>query len=180
LDDNGRNLEAPLGSYDRHTIGLHWATAVLVAIQFVIGKTTPLLPRGPLRVDIWSMHIVLGFVLASVIAAGSLWRLRRRAAPAAEHGILQVVATATHRLLEALLITIVALGILNVFAHAFPLFNIMHFPRLGGLQFMRRINAWHELVADTLVAIALLHGGAALFHHYVLKDNILRMWPGLR
>jgi hypothetical protein len=40
--------------YDRTTVTLHWVTAILVAIEFLIGRMTSLLPRGPLRVDIWS------------------------------------------------------------------------------------------------------------------------------
>ena len=38
--------------YDKTTIRLHRATAILVAIQFLIGRTTNFLPRSPLRVDI--------------------------------------------------------------------------------------------------------------------------------
>jgi cytochrome b561 len=167
--------------HDRMTIALHWATAILVAIQFFVGKTAPLLPRSPLRVDIWSMHVILGFVLAAVVLAGVLWRRVPHGHPPAERGVFRAVATATHRVLEVMLIIIVTLGILNVFAHAFPLFNIVHFPRLGDIQFMRRVNAWHELAADILIVVVLVHASAALFHHYVLKDNILtRMWPSLR
>ncbi|WP_024519293.1 cytochrome b/b6 domain-containing protein [Bradyrhizobium sp. Tv2a-2] len=165
--------------YDRLTIGLHWATAVMVAIQFVIGKTAPLLPRGALRVDIWSIHVVQGFVLSAVVLAGVFWRrMHRRTAPT-ERGVFRALATATHHMLEALLIMIVALGILDVFAHAFPLFNVVSFPRLGDDQFMRHVNAWHEVAANILIVVALGHAGAALLHHYVLRDNILtRMWPG--
>jgi len=38
--------------YDRPTIVLHWLTAVLVTVQWLIGRTTGLMARGPLRVDI--------------------------------------------------------------------------------------------------------------------------------
>jgi hypothetical protein len=51
-------------------------------------------------------------------------------------------AVATHRLLDLLLLIMVALGITNVFAHGFPLFNLWHFPKFGGNEFMRSINAW--------------------------------------
>ena len=61
--------------YDKTTISLHWATPVLVTIQFLIGRTTNFLPRGPLRVDIWSVHVMVGFTLTLVVAAGLLWRV---------------------------------------------------------------------------------------------------------
>jgi hypothetical protein len=45
---------------------------------------------------------------------------------------------------------------------------------------MRSINAWHGLIANIIIAVALLHAGAALFHRYVINDGVLRrMWPGL-
>lgn len=68
--------ESPPEVYDRTTITLHWATAILVAIQFLIGRTTNFLPRGALRVDIWSVHVLFGFALASVVVMGILWRAR--------------------------------------------------------------------------------------------------------
>ena len=58
---------------NRTTITLHWATAILVAIEFLIGRTTGLLPRGPLRVDIWSVHVLFGFAFAGVVLVGMLW-----------------------------------------------------------------------------------------------------------
>jgi cytochrome b561 len=71
----------------------------------------------------------------------------------------------------------VAFGITNVFAHAFPLFNLWHFPRLGDEDFMRSVNAWHGIVANIIITVVLLHSAAALFHHYVIKDGVLRrMW----
>jgi cytochrome b561 len=105
----------------------------------------------------------------------------RRAHQPAGRGTLDRLAAATHCVLGALLIIIVVLGVLDVFAHAFPLFNTLRFPKLGGTEFMQRINAWHGLVANLVAAIACFHGCAALFHHYVLRDDVLmRMWPGLR
>jgi cytochrome b561 len=39
----------------------------------------------------------------------------------------------------------------------------------------------HELVAYLLVALIALHAAAALFHHFVRRDNVLKaMQPGRR
>jgi cytochrome b561 len=39
----------------------------------------------------------------------------------------------------------------------------------------------HEVLANTGYALVGLHAAAALFHHYVVRDNTLRlMWPLLR
>ncbi|WP_445218103.1 cytochrome b [Bradyrhizobium sp. Pa8] len=167
--------------YDRTTITLHWATAILVGIQFLIGRTTNLLQRGPLRVDIWSVHVLFGFAFTCVVILGLVWRTTRgRRLPPIDRGVLHVAAVTMHRLLDLLLVIMVALGITDVFAHGFPLFNILHFPKFGSDEFMRSVNAWHGLIANIVVAVALLHSAAALFHRYVIKDGVLRrMWPTL-
>ena len=172
MADHAKN---PAEAYDSTTITLHWVTAVLVAIQFLIGRTTNFLPRGSLRVDIWSVHVVFGFALASAVVLGMLWRATRsrRLAPL-NRGLPHLVAVATHRLLDLLLLIMVALGITDVFAHGFPLFNLWHFPKFGGDELLRSVNAWHGLVANIIVAVALLHSAAALFHHHVIKDGVLR------
>jgi cytochrome b561 len=163
------------------TIALHWATAILVAIQFLIGRTANLLPRGPLRVDIWSAHVLFGLAFGSTVVLGMLWRATRgRRLPPLNRGVLHLTAVATHRLLDLLLLVTVALGITNVFVHGFPLFNLWHFPKLGDGDFMRNVNAWHGFVANIIVVVALFHSSAALFHRHVIKDGVLRrMWPTL-
>jgi hypothetical protein len=71
-------------------------------------------------------------------------------------------------------------SITNVFAHGFPLFNLWHFPKFGGDEFMRSVNAWHGLLANIIITVALFHSAAALFHHHVIKDGVLRrMWSTL-
>jgi cytochrome b561 len=89
-----------------------------------------------------------------------------------------LTAVATHRLLDLLLLIMVALGITDVFAHGFPLFNLWHFPKFGSDEFLRSVNAWHGLTANIIIAVVLFHSAAALFHHHVIKDRVLRrMWP---
>ena len=60
--------------YDRATIGLHWATAVLVVVLWTSGQLADLVPKGPLRTDAWSSHFVLGFALAAVLIWRLVWR----------------------------------------------------------------------------------------------------------
>jgi cytochrome b561 len=168
--------------YDRGTVALHWAVASLVGLLWVIGRLTGLLPKGPLRVDIWSIHALLGFVLAALIVGRIGWRLfcGRRLAPPTT-GPARAASATVHGLLYVLMVTIAVLGVLNVFGHGFPLFGAWSFPRFWHGPFQRQINEWHDLAANLIAAVAALHAAAALFHHYVLRDGVLRrMVPGLR
>jgi cytochrome b561 len=168
--------------YDPVTRGLHWATAGLIVTLWVMGQTTGWLPRGPARVDVWSVHVLLGFALACVLVARIVWRMGPgRSLPATAYGLFNIVAKATHYALYALLIAVVTLGITNAFAHGLTMFNLWKLPGGGDKAFTHMINGWHELAANMLVAVALLHAVAALFHHYMLKDGVLaRMAPRFR
>jgi cytochrome b561 len=173
--------EPPHEIYDPMTIRLHWTVALLVAALWLMGRTIGFLPRGTLRIDLWSLHVLFGFGLAGVLILRIVWRLTcARRLPAADRGALRLLAVTTHRAIYVLLLAIVALGVINVFARGFPLFNVWHFPKLGQDDFARTINAWHDLVANVVAATVALHAAAALFHHYVVKDTVLRrMWPAM-
>jgi cytochrome b561 len=168
--------------YDRTTIRLHWATAGLVAYQWIVGRLTEFLPKGPFRLDLWSIHVLLGFALAAVLLARVGWRLSRgRHLPAEAQGAQHVAAVGTHAVLYVLLVGVVGLGVLNVFAHGFPLFGAWHFPKVGGPHYSKVVTGWHNLFANLVAALAFFHAAAALFHHYVQRDGILaRMLPGVR
>jgi cytochrome b561 len=167
--------------HDAVTRRLHWATALLVSVLWIIGQTTGWLPRGPARVDVWSVHVLLGFGLACVIVARIVWRLRQGALPSTGHGLLVAsAAKIVHAVLYVLLVAVVTLGVINVFVHGFPLFNTWTFP--GADKELRGfINHWHKLAANAIAIVALLHALAALVHHYVFRDEVLaRMAPVFR
>jgi cytochrome b561 len=167
--------------YDSVTMRLHWATAALVTILWTMGRLTVFLPKGPLRLDIWSVHVLLGFTLAIVILSRIGWRIARgRKLPAPEQGDRHLLATAVHALLYILLVGVAGLGILNVLAHGFPMFGIWHFPKIGDANYDKVVNGWHNLFANIIAGVAAFHACAALFHHHVIKDRVLgRMWPAM-
>jgi cytochrome b561 len=154
-------------SYDRTTIALHWTTAALVVVMWIIGQTADWIPDGPINTSYWSIHVVLGFALAAVLPWRMVWRhTGGRRLPAADTGILQVFARVTHCLLYGFLITVVALGIVNAFVRGYNLFDLVSLPRLGDRAWRRPITQWHGLAANILLGLAIFHAVAALLHHY--------------
>ena len=74
---------------------------------------------------------------------GCFWRVAgERRLSWSERGFRHLLAVITHRLLDLLLLIMVDLGITNLFAPAFPLFNLWHFPNVGDDEFMHSVNAW--------------------------------------
>lgn len=161
--------------YDTTTIALHWFTAISVAALWIVGQTADWIPRGAVRDDDWSVHVVLGFALAVALASRILWRSRGgRRLPPANSGILRLLAEATHYALYALLLIVVALGAVNAFARGYNILGLFSLPHFGAAASRGPITHWHGLAANVLVGLAFLHAGAALAHHYILNDGVLR------
>lgn len=168
--------------YDRTSITLHWITAASVAVLWIIGQTADWIPDGPANTAVWSVHVVLGFVLAGVLLWRMAWRLSGgRNLPAADPGALHVLAKATHYLLYALLLVVVTLGVVNAFVRGYNLFDLVNLPQIGDRALRRPITHWHGLAANILLGLAAFHAAAALAHHYLWRDGVLgRMLPGVR
>jgi len=61
-------------NYDEVAVALHWATAILVLIQFLLGVTWDYFAK-PMRAEMQTLHISLGVLLTAVVVARIVWRL---------------------------------------------------------------------------------------------------------
>jgi cytochrome b561 len=163
--------------YDTVTIGLHWATAVLVVLLWTIGKTIDFAPSGALRTDYRSLHMLLGVTLLGVFIVRVIWRVSRgRSLPGVGGTLIEATARLTHWALYALILTTLALGLANVWARGDTIFNLFTVPAFdpGNHALRSLIGDWHALAADAILILAGLHAAAALFHRYILRDGVLR------
>ncbi|MDP4006447.1 cytochrome b [Methylobacterium sp. NEAU K] len=162
--------------YDHATVTLHWLMATLVLVLWLIGTfLEDIVPKGVLRSGIWSAHFVLGFLFTGVIVALLAWRhTRGRQLPVEDPGPLHVLAKATHAALYLLLLLIAGLGIANAFVRGVTLVGPLALPQLGDPDWRRPLTHWHGLAANILMAVALFHAAAALIHHYLWHDGVLR------
>ncbi|HVI88980.1 MAG TPA: cytochrome b/b6 domain-containing protein [Dongiaceae bacterium] len=183
----GRAPGEPKTDYDGLTILLHWTTALLVVILFVLAQTWNLLERGtPLRHMLQSLHVSLGLVFTAVLAARLLWRaIAGRKLVQMSGGFAGFAAKAMHYLLYVLLVVEAALGWSFRWAAGDPLslFGLFSIPSPFDFTVEQRhaIAAAHNWVAISILLLAGAHALAAIFHHYALKDGILsRMVPILK
>lgn len=164
-------------SYDRQTVVLHWATAVLVVLQWTGAQLIDRFPKGPLRVDARSMHITLGCLLALVIVARITWRSTRgRRLPPTDRGLRRILAGMVHTGLYVLLVSTVSLGLLNVWVRGDSLFNLASVPKLivAGVNMRGVVGNAHALAANLILALAGVHAAAALWHQYVRRDRLMK------
>lgn len=165
---------------------LHWTAVALILLAWLLGLFGDDLPKGPARDLGLFIHITAGLVVLAMVVLRILWRIVDRA-PDAESGryavLMQRMASLAHIALYGLMIAVPVVGIVVQFARGqpLPLFGITEIasPWPADRAFARSVKEVHELLAHALVAIAAVHAAAALFHHWVLRDNTLRrMWPG--
>jgi cytochrome b561 len=174
----GRSLH-----YDSATIALHWTSALLIGLLFLIGKTIDYAPNGPLRIDYRSLHMLLGVTLVAVYTTRIIWRLSHGGVLPPEGNVwLARAARLVHWVLYLLIPITLALGLANVWVRGDVVFNLFKVPAYDPSNKALRalIGDWHALAADAILIVAGLHAAAGLFHHYVLRDGVLRrMLPRL-
>lgn len=169
--------------YDGRTIALHWITAVLIAEQWIGARLTDDF-SGTAHLFMRSGHITLGVVLACVLIARIAWRRAGGHRPGTnDPPLFEALARITHWALYALMTAVVALGLVMVAASGANWFGLIHLPGFapGDRALRHLLKGWHETVANTILVVAGLHVAAALFHHYVWRDGVLRrMLPSWR
>jgi cytochrome b561 len=165
--------------YDSVAIALHWAVALLVVVQFAMAVTWDWFAK-PTRQALESVHISLGVLLTAAIVARIVWRLipgHQRSS--LESGWVRLASKGVHYLLYLLLVAQAALGFGFRWAqgHSVEFFGLFAIP--GPFAELARptrrlLHEGHEWIGWAIVIIALGHALAALYHHYMLKDGLLR------
>ena len=160
-------MDKPLLRYDRRTIVLHWLTAILVITLWTLGHAIDGFAKGEPRIFARSVHI-----------ARVHWRSGKRAVrlPTAGSAWLGTIATLMHWLLYILLIATVVLGITNAWVRGDTIFGLFKIPAFdpGNEDLRDTVEVLHGLSAFALLVAALLHAAAALLHHFVGRDDVLR------
>ena len=159
---------------------IHWLTAIVVSLAFVYG------PGGSEeRVYAASrdfdrqLHETLGLCVLALLALRILWRMvDRRPAPIQVARWMEISAKVVQAALYALLFLVPLTAITGAWLEGHPLTllgGIQLAPMLGESHALgAKIASVHTWLGDTIIWLAGAHALAGLFHHYVLKDGVLR------
>jgi len=168
-------------SYDQKTIDYHWLSAVLVIGLWLLGQTIDWFPKDSPRIMARSMHIAFGLLLAFVVIRRIWWRSTQGIKLPKVPGILGRLAGTVHYILYLLLISVLTIGIAAVWIRGDNIFNLFQIPAFDPTNKALRgkVVELHGLFANYLIILAMTHALAALWHQWILKDNLInRMWPG--
>jgi cytochrome b561 len=181
--------------YSAVAILLHWASALGVLVLIGLGLTMTHAALAPLRqFQLYQWHKSVGITVLALTALRVLWRLTHRPPPhpAGMSARERRAAAAAHHLLYLLLVGLPLTGwavvSLSPFNIPTVLYGIVPWPHMplaalvpdpGAAEaVLKRV---HALGAWFLAALLAVHVAAALRHHLLLRDDVLRrMLPGRR
>jgi cytochrome b561 len=148
--------------------------------MFGLGWYMADLPLGQHKFDMYQLHKSIGITIFVLAAARLLWRLLNPAPPlpATMKSWERTAAHMSHALLYLMLFAQPLIGFLQSNAANFPVvwWGAIRLPALIGTDeaLAETLVEVHEWNSRLLLALVLIHAGAALRHHFVLKDDILR------
>ena len=170
-------------TYTRTAVALHWAAALLIISALVLGWYVAGLPFSPRRLQWVMWHKWLGVVVLAVSGLRLTWRLlypppplgeAASRMPAWQHGLHR----GTHAMLYGLFFAVPISGWAYSSAAGFPVvvFGLIDLPDLlpADRSLASMVRHAHMVLAYTLAAFTALHIAAALKHHLVDRDGLLR------
>ncbi len=174
--------------YDTVAMTLHWVIAFGILLQIFMGLVMVHLaiPIG-LKFQLYQLHKSIGITVLFAVALRLVWRLTHRppALPETMPALEKTAAGATHFLLYAFMLALPFTGwiVVSVSPYNIPtvLYGIIPWPdlpwfsTLADKQTADTIAQFiHDWLGYIIIGILLLHILAALRHHFLLRDNILR------
>lgn len=161
--------------YGTVAVLIHWISALLILVLLGSGFRSGFVDDTETKAAVLRIHVPVA-MLVLILTIGRLiwwWRFDRKplALAGAPHW-QQSIARWTHRLLYLALLLLLASGITMSVMSGLPfaLFGAAEFPDLSTIP----PRAGHGIGARVLAALLILHAGAALYHHWFLKDKTLK------
>ena len=169
--------------YTCTAMALHWVLALALLGSFSMGLYMADLPVSPQRLKLYNWHKWAGTTILTLSLLRLLWRATHRPPADLPAPAWQLrAAHFTHAALYLLFFAVPLVGWAYSSAAGFPVvwFGVLPLPDFVSPDkaLAEAIKPWHGALAWALAALAALHVGAALKHHFIDRDGLLmRMLP---
>lgn len=163
--------------YGKVSIALHWLMLLLIAAAYACIQLRELYPRGSdIREGLKAAHFTIGLTVLALVVIRIIARLRapNPPSPRSWDGWL---ASLMHLALYAFMVVMPLLGWLTLSAEGDPIpFYGLNLPPLDSPDkgLADRTKELHETIGEVGYWLIGLHAAAALVHHYILRDGVLR------
>lgn len=161
--------------YGAVAISIHWITAAMIVLLFATGLTAAGQADAAAKLALLRVHIPLGIgVLLLTLLRLAWWAVadrERPASPADQPAWQKAAARTVHVLLYAVVLATAASGIATVaLSGALPaIFGSAALPDFTTVL----PRAAHGVLPRVLLALLVLHTGAALYHQFIRRDHIM-------
>lgn len=170
--------------FGRVSIANHWFAALLIIGMLSLGLYMADLPKGPWKGQLFALHKSFGILVLMLGAMRIGWRLgNTRPGPVdTAQPWLRKTARLLHLLLMAMMLVLPLSGwaMSSAGDHPVSFFGLFTLPPLLAVDkdLGETLSDVHEVLAWTLIALLVLHVGAALQHHFIARDATLRRMLG--
>lgn len=158
----------------------HWLLFALLFCAFALGLTMTDMELSPDKLRLYQLHKSFGIAIMGVALLRLLWRLLNPVPemPAAMARWEKQAAHVTHAVLYILMLLVPLIGWIMSSASGYPVsvFGLFVMPNLvqPDKELAEFLAEVHETLAWGMLALVGLHVAAALKHHFINKDNVLR------
>lgn len=168
--------------YARGSIVLHWLIALLLAGNFIGAWVAEDLPK-PEKMELMGYHKAFGLTILALTVLRIIWRLTHKAPPLVDTLKAWEVALSkvTHAGFYFLMLAIPLAGwaMVSGFSQGAPtsVFGLFDAPALPVSFDKETVGLYHELhevFANLMIALFVLHVGAVIKHVHIDKDGTLR------
>lgn len=163
----------------------HWGLLLLLTFSIIAGNILASMPKGTEKLEMAGMHKSFGAILLTLILLRLVWRLINETPrlPDDTTAIQATLAKGMHWPLYGLMFAQPLSGMLMSQAAGFPVsfFGLFEFPVFlaKNPELAKLFLGMHGTVWILLILAVIGHAGAALHHHFIKKDNVLKqMSPG--
>jgi cytochrome b561 len=163
---------------------LHWLVAICVLTTAPVAIAMTRVSKGPTQDMLYNFHKSLGVLILILMILRVINRLVV-GAPIADPGIepwQKTVSSVVHTLLYVLLLAMPIVGYVanSAYGASTPFFGLFNLPMIVEKNdaLATQLFAAHHWAGRLLILIVLVHVGAALYHHFIRRDDVLkRMLP---
>ncbi len=172
--------------YHPFLVSLHWLIIPLLGLALIMGDEvlshTP--NDSPEKIGLLKSHMIMGGAILALMLIRFITRLFTKHPAPIDTGkpLMDKLGTMAHKVLYFLVFFMAASGIALAIQTGLP--DIVFFGGEGSLpenfkDFTPRLV--HGILSKALIIMIVLHAVAALYHQFILKDNIFsRIWFGAR
>jgi cytochrome b561 len=165
--------------YTTIAVALHWLVALLIFAGFPLGLYMVELPLSPDKLRLYSYHKWIGVTVLMLVAVRLAWRATHLPPPLPGMPVWQRrTSGAVHALLYVLMFAVPLSGWLMSSAKGFPTvwFGVLPLPDLvaKNRELGDLLANVHKVLNFTLLALVVVHIGAALHHHFIERRPFLQ------